>query len=59
MVSIANSFHIRRIFLGPMPLTDFNNDQLPDVIACFTSKGAIDDKIIRAVAGPTPETEIN
>ena len=42
-----------------MPFTPFNIFTLPEAITCSNSGGVNDDKIMRAVLGPTPETDMS
>ena len=50
---------MRWAVFAPIPLTLFNMFTFSETITCSSSGAEREERIIRAVFGPTPETEIN
>ena len=44
---------------APIPFTDCIKGMFSEAIACCISSAVIEDNIVLAILGPTPETEIN
>ena len=58
ILSLRSTIILCAVF-APMPLTDFSTPMFSVATICSISSGESDDNIMRAVLGPTPDTEIS